>query len=166
MATKIRDFSIQDEIQLELSDEFVRAIKISLPEKYEILAQAIADGVNHTDAYIKAFPKNHSKRITITQRVSRLLREHAEIENRAWQILEEAGNAPKIAKLSRALEVVSEILNNEKEESSMRLRASEIIINLKSKTAKGKQNDGDRQFASGAEAISSFISSIQKLSGK
>jgi hypothetical protein len=161
-----RKNTINEEIQLEFSESFVSKIKINLPEKYEILAQAIASGDNHTDAYLKAFPKNKSKRTTITQAVSRCLKEHPEIEKRAWQILEEAGKAPKIMKLSRAVEVISELADNPYEESSIRLRAAETIVKLKSNMARGKINDGDSQFASCTESISSFLGAIKKLSGK
>jgi phage terminase small subunit len=125
-----KDLKEKDEqttpLQQEFERNFVDAIEIKLPAKYEVFAQAYVKCSNLTDAYMKAFPKNNSKRKTITEAASRLIKEHPEIKARIMQLLRGAAKKT-IASLEDSLEVVTEIMKDSTDEKVQLAAASKLI---------------------------------------
>lgn len=113
-------------LQQEFERNFIDAIEIKLPVKYEIFAQAYIECGNLTNAYIKAFPNNNSKRKTITEAASRLIKEHSEIKARIMQLLRQAATKT-IASLEESLEIVTDVARTSKDEKTKLAAASKLI---------------------------------------
>ena len=110
-------------LQQEFDKEFLGSVEISLHDKYENFAQEYAKCGNATEAYIRTYGNIRAKRKTISERVSRLLREKPIIKERIAQIRKDALRR-NVMSLEESLTILTDIARTEKNQNPQVARAA------------------------------------------